>query len=124
MITIFNNESRWFDGLDGYLIYFLVLVGVVIAGIINIEMIVSWVQNYRKKKAKKRAERYLDNGDEQVENEISSREDLAINRELYSDWSQSMNQNQNMIKSIKQSENWNIQNENQVEDDNAMNESR
>ena len=40
-ITIFNDESRWFEGLDGYLIYFLVLVGVVIGAIINIDMIIS-----------------------------------------------------------------------------------
>ena len=40
-ITIFNDESRWFDGLDGYLIYFLVIVGVIIGAIINIDMIVS-----------------------------------------------------------------------------------
>ena len=40
-ITIFNDESKWFDGLDGYLIYFLVIVGVIIGAIINIDMIVS-----------------------------------------------------------------------------------
>ena len=39
-ITIFNDESRWFDGLDGYLIYLLVVVGILIGVIINVDMII------------------------------------------------------------------------------------
>ena len=40
-ITIYNDESRWFDALDGYLICFLMLVGVAIGAIIYIDMIIS-----------------------------------------------------------------------------------
>ena len=124
VITIHNDESKWFDGLDGYLIYFLVLVGVVITAIINIEMIVSWIQNYRERKAKKRAEQYQENAEEPMENERRSTEEQAIHQESESNQSYCHNQNQNKQKTHKQGEYSNIQNNSPATDGNAFNNNK
>ena len=39
-ITIHSDESKWFDGLNGHLIYFLVTAGMIIGAVINIEMVI------------------------------------------------------------------------------------
>ena len=68
VITIFNDESRWFDDLDKILIYGLMVAGILITIIINVDMIYGCIQKYRQKKAKNRAETYRDDGAESINN--------------------------------------------------------
>ena len=131
-ITIHNDESKWFDGLDGDLIYFLVVAGMIIGAVINIEMVIGWIQSCKEKRAerraKKRAEQYAENAGEQVEEERKSTEGQAMHQLSNQDQSQSKSQSrswsQNIHKKIEQNDHPIIQNENLSEDWNFDNDSR
>ena len=87
-ITIHNDESTWFDGLDDHLIYFLVAVGMIIGAVINIEMVISCIQSCRKKRTERRAQQEAENNDEQVEEERISTEEKVVYHQSSQDQSQ------------------------------------
>ena len=64
IITICNEESRWFYNLDTILIYSLMIVGLLIESIIIVDIIIGCIQSYKQRKAEKKAEKYIENGNE------------------------------------------------------------
>ena len=119
IITVCNEESKWFDGLDSILIFSLMIVGLLIGIIINVDIIIGCIQTYKKKKARKRAQEYMENDEECLEtgnqcmdNERSPNEKLELNQESAQDQPFQKKQSQNMHKTVKQAEYSSIQNEN------------
>ena len=115
IITICNEESRWFSGLDSILIYSLMFVGLLIGVIIIVDTMVSCIQMYQKRKAKRRTEKYKENTDECINN---TRKSLKIHPKdlvLESNQSCRKDQSQDMHKTIKQDEFSSIKNVNPSE---------
>ena len=75
------------------------------------------MQSYRKKKAQRRAEQYLEN-DEEMENERRSVEEQAKHQEIEPDQHSLQDQNQQTHKESKHSGYSNIQNNDPIENDN------
>ena len=131
IITVCNEESKWFDGLDSILIFSLMIVGLLIGIIINIDIIIGCIQSYKEKQAEKRAEELMENGEECVEignksmdNARRPTEEPALNQESEPDQPYQTKQSQIMHKTIKQAEYSNVNDENPDENENENNNSR
>ena len=131
VITICNEESRWFSSLDSILIFSLMIVGLLIGIIINIDIIIGCIQSYKEKQAEKRAEELMENGEECVEvgnksmdNARRPTEEPALNQESEPDQPYQTKQSQIMHKTIKQAEYSNVNDENPDENGNEINNSR
>ena len=64
-ITICNEESRWFKGLDQILIYSLMMFGLLISTV----TLADFISNFIKKRKKKRSDSYLASNSEQAPSE-------------------------------------------------------
>ena len=118
ILTICSEEPRWFSGLDGILIFFLMLVGLLVGIIINVDISITCYQSYKKWKAKKKVEpkkKDLDNIesiDECLDNsrKLVDIQAVDIESELEPSHTYQNIQNQNMQKTIEQPDYSNEQN--------------
>ena len=74
-ITVCNEESRWFSSLDGILIFSLMIVGILIGIIIIVSIVTDCIKSYKERQAEKRAEEYMENGEEGLGNGNQCMED-------------------------------------------------